>query len=120
MLKKMQKRFILAAMAAFGFVMCLLVIGINVASYIQMTASQDQVLEGIFEYSQKTTQQPDESMPPITDMDWAGGPGTEFTKRFFIVWCDEKGKVTLSDREYIASVDEQTAEEYAENIINQG
>ena len=120
MLKKMQKRFILAAMAAFGFVMGLLVVGINVASYIQMTVSQDQILEGIFEYSQNTTQQPDENMPPITDMDWAGGPGTEFTKRFFIVWCDEKGNATLSDREYIASVDEQTAEEYAGNIISQG
>lgn len=120
MLKKMQKRFILAAMAAFGFVMGLLVVGINVASYIQMTVSQDQVLEGIFEYSQNMTQQQDENMPQITDMDWAGGPGTEFTKRFFIVWCDEKGNATLSDREYIASVDEQTAEEYAGNIISQG
>ena len=119
MLKKMQNRFILAAMAAFGFVMVLVVVGINVTNYVQMVASQDKVLEGIHDYNQNFTKQSDEILPPIFEMDWAGGPETEFTKRFFVVWCDEQGNVTLFDRDYITSIDEQTAEEYAGNIIKQ-
>ena len=54
MLKKMQKGFILAAMAAFGFVMILLVVGINFTNYMLMAASQDNVLKGIYEYDRKT------------------------------------------------------------------
>ena len=120
MLKKMQKGFILAAMAAFGFVMILLVVGINFTNYMLMAASQDNVLKGIYEYDRKFTQKPDEKIPPISEMDWAGDPGAEFTKRFFLVWCDKQGNATLFDRKYIESIDEQTAEEYAGNIIKQG
>ena len=120
MLKKMQNRFILAAMIAFGFVMSVLVVGINFANYMQMASSQDNVLKGIHDYNQKISQQPDAKLPPISEMDWAGEPGEEFTKRFFIVWCDEQGNATLFDREYIASIDEHTASEYAGNIIRQG
>lgn len=120
MLKKMQKRFILSAMAAFGFVMILLVVGINITNYLQMAASQDEVLKGIHDYNQNISQRPGEKVPPISEMDWAGRPGAEFTKRFFVVWCDEQGNAALFDRDYISSIDEQTAEEYARNIIEQG
>lgn len=120
MLKKMQRRFIFSAMAAFGFVLGLLVVGINIANFIQVAASQDRILKGIHDYNRETRQQPEEKRPPITEMDWAGEPGTEFTKRFFVVWCDTDGKITLFDKDYIASIDEQTAEEYAGSVLNHG
>ncbi len=41
MLKKMQRRFILAAMAAFGTVMLVLVVGINTANYCRTTSMQE-------------------------------------------------------------------------------
>lgn len=117
MLKKMQKRFILAAMAAFGLVMVLLVVAINAANMIQMAVSQDELLKRIHDYNRNMMLQPQSNLPPISEMDWAGGPETEFTKRFFVVWCDEQGNVTLLDRDYISSVDEQTAEEYVRAIM---
>ena len=43
MLRKIQRRFILAAMAAFGTVMLLIVAGINLANYVQTTSRQDRL-----------------------------------------------------------------------------
>lgn len=119
MLKKMQKRFILAAMAVFGFVMIVLVVGINLVNYVRMSASQDDVLDRIHDYNRKIAAQPEENFSPISDMAWAGGPGAEFTKHFFVVQCDEQGNVSLFDHDYISSIDEQMAEEYARNIMGQ-
>ena len=38
MLKKMQRRFIMAAMAAFATVMLMLVVGINIVNYYRTTS----------------------------------------------------------------------------------
>ena len=119
MLKKMQTRFIKAAMSAFGLVMIVLVVGINLVNYMQMAASQDGVLNRIHDYNRKIDSQPEKNFPPISDMAWTGGPEAEFTKRFFVVRCDEEGRVTLFDRDYISSIDEQMAEEYSRNIMFQ-
>lgn len=117
MLKNLQKRFILAATAAFGAVMLLLVVGINLINYFQMSASQDEVLERIYEYDRMTAESPDTELPPISEMPWAGGPETEFTKRFFIVRCDADGNILLFARDYISSIDETAAGEYAADIL---
>lgn len=52
MLKKMQRRFILAAMAAFGTVMLVLVVGINIANYHRTTSMQDDLAVSLLEYEQ--------------------------------------------------------------------
>lgn len=120
MLKKMQRRFILAAMAAFGTVMLVIAAGINIANYFQRAALQDNMLEGIYEYEQMKTLQPGILRPPISEMAWAEGPEAEFTIRFFAVHCDESGEITLITRDNIVSVDEIMAEKYAENILESG
>lgn len=120
MLKKMQRRFILAAMAAFGTVMLVVAAGINIANYCQRAALQDNMLEGIYEYEQMKAQQPDMMRPPISEMAWAEGPEAEFTIRFFAVYCDESGNITLVTRDNIASVDETMAQSYAEDILDGG
>lgn len=119
MLKRMQNRFILSAMVAFGFVMVLVVVGINITNHLQMVTSQDEMLERIHDYNRNMKQRPNEKFPPISEMDWAREPGAEFTKRFFVVWCDARGNANLFDRDYITSIDEQTAAEYAGSIIKQ-
>lgn len=120
MLKKMQRRFILAAMAAFGAVMLVIAVGINIANYCQRAALQDNMLEGIYEYEQMKTLQPETMRPPISEMAWAEGPEAEFTIRFFAVHCDEGGNITLVTRDNIASVDEAMAQNYAEDILEGG
>lgn len=52
MLKRLRLRFILSAMTAFGFVMLILVIGINLLNYSVMMARQDETIAGIMEYEQ--------------------------------------------------------------------
>lgn len=120
MLKKMQRRFVLAAMAAFGTVMLVIAAGINIVNYCQRAAMQDEMLNGIYEYEQMRTRSPDIMHPPISEMAWAEGPEADFTIRFFAVHCDEAENITLITRDNIFSVDEAMAGNYAEDILDKG
>lgn len=53
MLKKMQRRFIMAAMAAFATVMLVLVVGINIVNYYRTTATQDDLAASLLEYEKR-------------------------------------------------------------------
>ncbi len=117
MLKKMRRRFILAAMTAFGTVMLVLAAGINLVNYYQVTASQDNMLNEIYEYEQFKREHPDKVHPPDLNKPWPGGPEAEFTTRFFVVHCDEKGNIILVARDHISSVDEAAARAYTEKIL---
>lgn len=119
MLKKMQNRFILAAMTAFGSIMLLLVVGINVINYVQISASQDEMLDHIHEYNESIEMQIGMNPPSISDMEWASDDETEFTMRFFSVKCDENGNVVSFEDTYITSVDEKDAQQYASAILEE-
>lgn len=58
MLKKIQRRFILAAMAAFGTVMLLIIVGINAANYYRTTSMQDRLVEALFSHEQNVPAKP--------------------------------------------------------------
>lgn len=117
MLKKMRSRFIMLAVSAFGSVMLLLIVGINLINYFQIGVSQDVILEQIYEYNKSTIQYPDIMPPSVSDLEWAGGEEAEFTMRFFSVTCDDKGNLLSFDDQYISSVDEATAQAYAKEVI---
>lgn len=119
-MRKMQRRFILAAMVSFGTVMLILAVGINLANYHQVRARQDGMLDGICEYEQMKASHPERRRPPISDMPWARGPEAEFTIRFFAVHCDESGEIVRITRDHISSVDEDTAREYTRKILAEG
>ena len=119
-MRKMQRRFILAAMISFATVMLILAVGINVANYHQVRVRQDDMLNGICEYERMKASHPERRRPPISDMPWARGPEAEFTIRFFAVHCDMSGKIVLVTRDHISSVDENTAREYTEKILSKG
>ena len=120
MLKKMQWRFIRAAMAAFGTVMLFLAAGINLINYSVTIAAQDRMLDGIFEYEQMAKAPPPGGRPMLSEMPWAPGPEADFTTRFFAVHCDIDGNVMFISRDYIFSVDEDTIKQYASNILAKG
>ena len=63
MLKKIRRRFILAAMAAFGMVMLVIVAGINVANYIQTTSMQDHLAADLLLYGPRAFNPPREGGP---------------------------------------------------------
>lgn len=116
MLKKIQRRFILAAMAAFGVVMLTLIVGINVANYYQTTSKQDHLIEELLEHERHVFRKPQAPPPPIGKIP-GRGPEAEFTTRFFAVHCDAAGNIKAVSREYIASVDEKAAAQYAKEVL---
>lgn len=119
MLKRLQRRFILSAMAAFGTVMLVIVIGINAANYFRTASMQDDMIRNILEYEQRGLKEPKAPPAPMRDMP-GGGPEAEFTIRFFSVRCDADGTIKFISREHISSVDEETAEIYTETILSKG
>ena len=116
MLKKMQRRFILAAMAAFGTVTLVLLAGINIVNYYRTAAAQDDMVQSLLQRETRLAEHPWAVPPPVGDMPW-GGPEAEFTTRFFAVHYDLSGRVRFISRDHISSVDEETAEEYAEAVL---
>lgn len=119
MLKKIQRRFILAAMAAFGLVMLALIVGINAANYYRTTSMQDRLIRDLLEHEQRVFKQPKASPPPFEKMP-GGGAEAEFTTRFFAVHCDRDGNIKAMSRDYIASVDEKAAGQYTQEVLSKG
>lgn len=119
MLKKMQRRFILAAMAAFGTVMLLVAAGINLVNYMQSTAMQDDMADRLLGYERQAFKQPGAPFPPMEDMP-GGGPEARFTTRFFVVHCDSGGEARFVSRDFISSVSDREAGEYAAAVLAEG
>lgn len=119
MLKKMQRRFVLAAMAAFATVVVLLLAGINFANFIRTTAQQDNMIQGLLRWERRAEQRPEAPVPPMADMP-GRRPEEEFTARFFAVHCDAEGQVLFIARDYISSIDDGAAEEYTQAVLVKG
>lgn len=119
MLKKIQRRFILAAMAAFGTVMLLIIVGINAANYYRTTSMQDRLAGDLLSHEQTVLSKRETPPPPGRDRG-RRDPEAAFTTRFFTVHCDADGRVRAVSRDYISSVDEETAEAYAQAVLSKG
>ena len=82
MLKKMQRRFILAAMAAFGAVLLILLVGINVANYFQATSMQDWGMKKGLQAGRRHRFRPVFLLSTVTRRGTSGSsPGTIFLLR---------------------------------------
>lgn len=118
-MKKMQRRFIAAAMTAFGTVMAALVIVINIVNYCQTTSRQDDLAGNLLRHEWKAAADPQKPRPSFPDMP-GGGPEAEFTTRFFVMYCGADGNIKAVSRDHIASIDEETAREYTEAVLEKG
>ena len=111
---------IIAAMMAFAVVMALIVSAINVVNYRIIEQSADGTLEEILNYEEErdnrayTGEYPLPFSPQISDQE-AG-----YMTRFFSVRYDEEGDLEFLSLDFIASVDSQKAEEYAELALESG
>lgn len=118
MLKKIQRRFILAAMAAFSTVMLLIIVGINAANYYRTASMQDRLAGELLSHERTD---PARHVPPPPVGETAGrNPEEAFMTRFFTVHCDADGSVKEVLRDYISSVDEETAKAYAQTVLLRG
>lgn len=116
MLKKIRRRFILAAMAAFGMVMLVIVAGINVANYIQTTSMQDHLAADLLLYGPRAFNPPREG-GPLKRGQPGRGPEAEFITRFFTVQVSPEGNVKEVSRDHISSIDDETAAAYADAVL---
>lgn len=118
MLKKIQRRFIVAAMAAFSTVMLLIIAGINMANYCRTTSMQDYLVGELLLHEQTDPAKP--APPPLMGEIPGRDSEAAFMTRFFTVHCDADGKVREVLREYISTVDEETAKAYAQDVLSRG
>ncbi len=119
MLKKIQRRFVLAAMAAFGTVMLLVLVGINVANYYRTTSMQDQLAKELLLHERTVSVKRQAPPRPVRNMP-GRDPEAAFMTRFFTVRCDTDSRVREVLRDYISSVDEETAKTYAQAVLSKG
>lgn len=120
MLKKLQWRFIGAAMMAFVAVVLVLLCIINIWNYVNTARRQDETLQLLLIYEK-------EDKPPFPKEN-APGPGpfrhfspeVQYMTRFFTVHTDADGKAFRINQDYIASISKEDAINFAKQVQNSG
>jgi signal transduction histidine kinase len=118
MLKKLRWRFILAAMLAFFAVIALIAVLVNVFTYAAITTRVDNSIESIVnsDFRSPRNFKPE---PRGEGNPFGGRPDMEanYMMRFFVVRVDNTGNATNISMDFIASVDENSASEYADKAL---
>lgn len=127
MLKKMRWRFILAAMLAVFIMLVTVLAGINVWNYHTTAERADQRILEIYGFEsgkvpemENLEENASQPVPPdIFNRPDDHDPEAPYTTRFFIVRLDEEGNVTDVSTDFIASVTQTEAEEFARKVLNE-
>jgi len=118
MLKKLRWRFILAAMGAFFAVIVLIAFLVNFFTYAVITNRVDQSIEMIAssDFSSPRDMMPE---PRGGGNPFEGRPDKEasYMMRFFIVRVEDSGDATYISTDFVASIDADTAVEYANKAL---
>lgn len=120
MLKEMRRRFIGAAMAAFTAVVLTLLCFVNVWNYCSMTRQQDETLSRLLEVDRENDRVPSgKTTPPFKSME-RFSPEVPYMIRFFSVHLAGDDTVARVNQDYIASISETDAAQYAEAALAAG
>ena len=133
MLQKMRWRFIFAAMLAFFAVISLIAVLVNIVNTISVTKRIDQSVESILSMEARAPgewtpekggrAEPPKDMPK-EDLPGDGGflnmpdPESSYMLRFFVVRFDGNAEAESVSTDYVASVGESDALEYAQSVLN--
>ena len=117
MLTKLRWRFILAAMGAFLAVILLIASLVNFFTYAVITNRVDQSIDMIANSDFRTPR--DFKPVPRGDNPFEGRQDMEanYMMRFFVVHVDKEDNATYFSMDFIASVDENSAVEYANKAL---
>lgn len=118
MLKKMRWRFIGAAMAAFSVVILVLLCFVNLWNYQTVTRGQDEQLDQLLAAESGDFWFP-EGMPPGGMSNWFS-PEVQYMIRFFSVKFDSEEHVVWVNQDFIASVSENDAVNFARLVLEHG
>ena len=117
MLKKMRRRFILAAMTAVFTIVAMLSVCVCVWFHQVNVARLDATLRGILASEQRHSDPFADGFPGGDD---PASPERPYMTRFFSVTFNDKGAVSRTSRDYIASVSAEDAVRYAEAAVARG
>lgn len=124
MIKRLQRKFIISAMAAVTIVLSIIMIIINGVNYVNIIKSANNLLNilednnGVFPMEEKDNphaEDKDEKKPPKMDM----SKEAPFQTRYFTVEITPEGNVYRIDTGKIAAISTETAKEYALELYNQ-
>ncbi len=118
MLKKMRWRFIGSAMAAFLTVVVSLVCVVNFWNYRTVTNQQDDTLQRLLEADRRSAFF-ELGKPPFANMG-KFSPEVPYMIRFFSVTFGENGEILRANQDYIASISQDDAAQYATQVRNAG
>ena len=123
MLKKMRWRFIGSAMAAFTAVILVLLCVVNLWNARSIARQQDDTLRGLLSigsHGQEPAPGSSGQPKPPLDSPEHFSPEVNYMIRFFSVSYDANGAVQKVNQDYIASITEDEAEEYATQVLSSG
>ncbi len=114
----------MSAMLAFTAVMLLIAILVNWVNYGSVTNRADQTLSYILRYDERTPEKPGagdgtDAPPPKPFMELPNLEANYMT-RFFVVRLDKDGNLSSTHTDYIASISEEDALNYANRVIKKG
>ena len=124
MIKRLQRKFIISAMAAVAIVLSIIMIIINGVNYVNIIKSANNLLNilednnGVFPMEEKDNppaEDKDEKKPPKMDI----SKEAPFQTRYFTVEITPEGNVYRIDTGKIAAISTETAKEYALELYNQ-
>lgn len=124
MIKRLQRKFIISAMAAVTIVLSIIMIIVNGVNYVNIIKSANNLLNiletnnGVFPMEEKDNphaEDKDEKKPPKMDI----SKEAPFQTRYFTVEITPEGNVYRIDTGKIAAISTETAKEYALELYNQ-
>ena len=117
MLKKMRRRVILAAMAAFFAVILLIGVLVNVVNFYVITNRADETIESVLTFEMRAPK-PDRGNPPPEPFRGLPDVESNYMTRFFVVSFDADGNVVSTSTDNIASIGEDDAVLYAQHALS--
>ena len=132
MIRRLRKKFLLAAVAAVFLVLLVLIGSINAINYRSMVREADSTLEilvrnkGAFPRQMlRPLGEPEEAPPDggpydAPEMHRGGFGELAYQSRFFAVWFDGEGNISRSSTENIVSLTEENAATLAETVFAKG
>ena len=117
MIKKMKRRVIIAAMLAFTAVIMMIAVLVNAVNYGVVTSRADMTLNALLTYEDQAPDKPGGDNPPMGPFRGLPDVESNYMTRFFIVRYDKEGNAGSVFMDYIASIDEEAALQYAQDAM---
>ncbi len=116
MIQKLKIKFVILAMTALATLLAVIVTGMNLINYNTVVQEADMILSVL---SQNKGAFPDIGGEPGGRLPYGMSPETPYESRYFSVFLNQSGEIINTDTSKIASVDDESAADYAQTVLGQ-